>query len=61
MEIDSKEKAKRGPLFWGLRLREPLLTTYCTSEECRFSSLDLEAHEQFVSVLKLGVKKDERR
>lgn len=61
MEIDSKEKAKRGPLFWDLRLREPLLTTYCTSEEGRFSSLDLEAHEQFVSVLKLGVKKDERR
>lgn len=61
MEIDSKEKAKRGPFFWGLRLREPLLTTYCTSEEGRFSSLDLEAHEQFVSVLKLGVKKDERR
>lgn len=61
MEIDSKEEAKRAVLFWGLRLREPLLTTYCTSEEGRFSSLDLVAHEWFVSVLKLGVKKDERR
>lgn len=61
METDSKEEAKRGPLFCGLRLREPLLTTYCTSEEGRFSSLDLVAYEQFVSVLKLGVKNDERR
>lgn len=61
MEIDSKEKeANRGPLSLGLRLREPLSTAYCTSEEGRFSSLDLVAHEQFASVLKLGVKKAER-